>query len=65
MPELVKPKARTGMSSKASGGISAWTTTAITAKIARINPKRQLIKPFQNIIIHLLIGWLSVSSISS
>lgn len=50
MPLMHKPNATTGMSSIASGGIGACTTTAITANIARLKPKSELINPFQNII---------------
>ena len=50
IPLMHKPSATTGMSSIASGGIGACTTTAITAKIARQKPKSELINPFQNII---------------
>ena len=49
MPLPHKPNATTGMSSIASGGMGACTTTAITANIARLKPKSELIKPFQNI----------------
>lgn len=44
-----KPNASTGMSSNASGGKSICATTIITAKIARLKPKSELINPFQNI----------------
>ena len=49
MPLPHKPSATTGMSSIASGGMGACTTTAITANMARLKPNKQFIKPFQNI----------------
>jgi len=49
MPLMHKPNASTGKSSVASGGKSICATTIITANIARLKPKSELINPFQNI----------------